>query len=97
MKNFAHNKYIEIAEFSIHLFSEVAFELEEGYGPFEKTEDNFVADFKIECILNLPDEIPFEISEPIFEAENDAQKFYSIYRLESGLGIVIYNQQDINH
>lgn len=96
MKNFAHNKYIEIAEFSIHLFSEVAFELEEGYGPFEKTEDNFVADFKIECILNLPDEIPFEISEPIFEAENDAQKFYSIYRLESGLGIVIYNQQDIN-
>lgn len=96
MKKFAHNKYIEIAEFSIHLFSEDAFELEEGYWPFEKIENNFVADFKIECILNLPSEIPFEISEPIFEAENEQQKFYSIYRLDSGLGIVIYNQQDIN-
>ena len=96
MKKFALNKYIEIAEFSIHLFSEAAFELEEGYWPFEKNEDNFVADFKIECILNLPDEIPFEISEPIFEAENDQQKFYSIYQLNEGLGIVVYNQQDIN-
>lgn len=96
MKKFAHNKYIEIAEFSIHLFSESAFELEEGYWPFEKSEDNFVADFNIECILHLPDEIPFEISEPIFEAANEQQKFYSIYQLADGLGIVVYNQQDIN-
>jgi hypothetical protein len=97
MEKFAHNKYIEIAEFSIHLFSNTAFELEEGYWPFEKeNETEIAADFKIECILNLPDELPFDISEPVFEAENEQQKFYSIYRVEQGLGIVIYNQQDIN-
>ena len=97
MEKFAHNKYIEIAEFSIHLFSNTAFELEEGYWPFEKKDETeILADFNIECILNLPDELPFDISKPVFEAENEHQRFYSIYRLEQGLGIVIYNQQDIN-
>ncbi len=96
MKKLAHNKHIEIAEFSIHLFSDSAFELEEGYWPFEKQEENIEADFNIECILNLPKKIPFEISEPIFEAENEQQKFYSIYKHKDGLGIVVYNQQDIN-
>ena len=96
MKKQAYNKYIEIAEFSIHLFSDTAFELEEGYWPFEKKEENIDADFNIECVLNLPEVLPFDITKPVFEAENEQQKFYSIYRLDQGLGIVIYNQQDIN-
>lgn len=85
---------INIAEFSIKLFSDSVIELEEGYLPFVRNDEDQNLDIRIQCIAGLPAKY-FE-SEPVFEAENEVQKFYSIYKKDAGLAFVIYNQQTKN-
>lgn len=86
---------INIAEFKIELFSERKIDLEEGYLPFIDVNDSKITDFTIECIEGLPI-LPFNSSNLVFEAENESQKFYSVYKFGQGLGFVIYNQQTVN-
>lgn len=86
---------ISIAEFKIELFSEQKIDLEDGYLPFIDTNDSKVADFSIECIEGLPVEL-FNSDKLVFEAENEAQKFYSVYKHDQGHGFYIYNQQTVN-
>jgi len=67
-------------------------ELEEGYFPFIIPESS--ADIDVQGYSGLP-ENPFTGLLPVFEAENDDQKFYSIYRLaDHRLGFAVYNQRE---
>jgi len=86
---------IAIADFLIKLHAEHRIVLEEGYLPFVQTTENAAVDLNIECFQHIP-VLPFSDYELIFEAENNDQKFYSIYRSTSGLVFVIYNQQNKN-
>jgi hypothetical protein len=83
---------ITVADFLIKLLSESNIELEEGYFPFLSNENTAEADISIECIAGLPGN-PFENEKLVFEAKNETQKFYSIYKSGSNLGFIIYNQQ----
>ncbi|MDD3321861.1 MAG: phosphoenolpyruvate carboxykinase (ATP) [Paludibacter sp.] len=81
-----------IADYSIKLFSESNIELEDGYLPFLNNEPPLKADIEINCTIGLPD-YPFNENDLVFEAKNESQKFYSIYRTDKKLGFVVYNQQ----
>jgi hypothetical protein len=83
---------ITIADFSINLPSESPISLEEGYLPFIN-EDNRDADVTIYCSSGIPS-TPFENTDKlVFEAKNESQRFYSIFRSGSQLRFIIYNQQ----
>ena len=82
-----------IADYLIELRSECPLELEEGYNLFLSEDAESEANVKIECISGIRDDF-FQNGELVFEAENEEQKYYSIYRFGSELGFVIYNQQD---
>ena len=86
-------KRVFIADYLLALSSDCPLELEEGYDLFLSEDNEKTADVKIECFAGIPDS-PFQNGELVFEAENEEQKYYSIYRIESELGFVIYNQQD---
>ena len=88
-----HTTSLNIAGFELKLHSDTEIQLEEGYREFISIKDK--ADFNIECIASLPIKM-FETDKAVFEAENSEQKFYSIYQTKTGLGFVIYNQQDKN-
>lgn len=90
-----NNIHLVIAGFSISLFSDTIIELEEGYLPFVNEENNEPADVTIQCFSGLPNNT-FKDEELVFEAKNELQRFYSIYRIGKELGFVIYNQQTIN-
>lgn len=84
-----------IAGFSIELNSDSEIELEKGYGPFVSQKTDIQKDIRIECFKSLPT-LPFLDDKPVFTAENKEQKFYSIYKVGTDLGFVIYNQQTKN-
>lgn len=89
MKNIS----IRIAGYHIKLSSgNLPLESEPGYRSFIIPE---IAqpDVLICCKEGIPDTV-FDMSQPVFEAENEEQKFYSIYKTDHGLGFVIYNQQN---
>ena len=86
---------LSIAGFSIKLFSDKVITLEEGYLPFVLNQDTEAPDVTIECTFGFT-AIPFELNNPVFEAKNELQKFYSIYRTGTGLGFILYNQQSID-
>jgi hypothetical protein len=81
----------KVADCSILVRSEHHFELEEGYLPFVVDAD-LSPEICIDAIPVLPDGI-LNGKQLLFEAENELQKFYSIYELDDGLGFAIYNQQ----
>ena len=54
---------------------------------------NSEADVTIECFAGTPTN-PFQNDELVFEAKNEKQRFYSIYRTGKDLGFIIYNQQN---
>lgn len=83
---------LSIADFTIKLSSEKNITLEEGYLPFVIHDDKTVPDITIDCLLGLPS-IDFNNGDLVFEAKNEIQKFYSIYRTGTNLGFVLYNQQ----
>lgn len=84
---------LNIADFVLKLNSESNIDLEEGYEPFFCENQNY--DVIIECFPNINPPV-FDHKNLVFEAANEFQKFYSIYKYESYLGFVIYNQQNIN-
>lgn len=81
-----------IAGFLIRLFSDAKLELEEGYLPFVVPIEEKEADVTVYCFCGIP-ATPFQKDELVFEAENEHQRFYSIYRINSGLGFIVYDQQ----
>lgn len=84
---------LNIADFIIQLSSELAISLEDGYIPFVCKDQK--PDVHINCYENT--RIPvFEKEQLVFEAANETQKFYSIYKYQNKLGFVIYNQQNID-
>ena len=83
---------LEIADFTIRLLSNWNFELEDGYIPFIPKEKTYEPDVTIQCFSGISaTHLPKE--DPVFEAKNETQKFYSIFRTGSDLTFIIYNQQ----
>lgn len=95
MDNQQHTLNIIIAEFSIRLLSDSILEMEEGYLPFMVDKIENEPDITIQCFAGLPKNL-FENDVLVFEAENEEQKFYSIYKVGNELGFIIYNQQTKN-
>jgi len=93
MDNWQNSTCLLIAEFLIHIVSTDEIELEEGYLPFVVRNQSGNADITIQCMEGLPT-FQFEKEKLVFEAKNEEQKFYSIYRNGEELGFAIYNQQD---
>jgi hypothetical protein len=93
MENQSYSIDLLIAGFRINLVSGSEIELEEGYLPFIVQNQEKKADITIQCLEGLPT-FQFENEKLVFEAKNEEQKFYSIYRLGEELGFAIYNQQD---
>jgi hypothetical protein len=95
MKNQQNTINLQIAGFSIKLYSDTLVELEDGYTPFVEKNAGEKADVTVECIAGLPVDT-FENAQLVFEAENGEQKYYSIYRIGEKLGFIIYNQETKN-
>ncbi len=93
MESHRSSVQIQIAGFLIKLYSDSTILLEEGYKPFV-TQTNNNADIMIECFAGIPTQ-PFQHDELVFEAKNEQQRFYSIFRIGKNLGFIIYNQQNI--
>lgn len=87
--------YLSIADFTIKINSELPLFIEEGYQLFLKEENFRNPDFSVDCFCGFPDEF-LNITNFVFEAKNESQKFYSIFNLERGLGFYIYDQQELN-
>jgi len=92
MGNHQSSTNIQIAGSLINLFSDSVVRLEEGYETFLVQNMNSEADVTIECLAGIPVN-PFQNDELVFEAKNEKQRFYSIYRTGKDLGFIIYNQQ----
>jgi len=90
-----YSQTISIADFTIQLQSESVIQLEDSYLPFKVKKNDLPPYISIECISGFPP-TPFQEEELIFEARNDTQKFYSVYRKGTDLGFLLYNQQAIN-
>jgi hypothetical protein len=84
---------LQIAGFEIRLSSDSLIELELGYEPFISEEVTTKVDVNIECYSGIPTTL-FQNDQLVFEARNEEQRFYSIYRTGTDLGFIIYNQQD---
>ncbi len=81
-----------IAEYLIELNSEMPFELEDGYQPFLAGDDNREADIRIQCYKGIPEKL-YNADNLVFEAENEEQKYYSIYKTGDDLLFVVHSQQ----
>jgi len=68
--------------------------LEDGYEPF-LVNDNTIPEIDVHFIRQKPifNEAHFKL---VFEAQNETQRFYSIYKNADGLCFIIYNQQTID-
>ncbi|MCE1156301.1 MAG: hypothetical protein LWW91_09305 [Bacteroidales bacterium] len=90
----------KVAECAILVRSEHDFELEEGYLPFVvEAGSELETDSPPEVVINVVPLLPEGLisgRQLLFDAENEQQKFYSIYQMEDGLGFVIYDQQTRN-
>jgi len=92
MGNQQNSINLVIAGFLIRLFSDSEIELEEGYLPFVVQKEERDADVTMQCFGGIPS-LPFQPDELIFEAKNEVQRFYSIYRTGRNLGFIIYDQE----
>jgi len=91
MNQFGFDFKIAIAEVVLHVFSKNAIELEAGYVPFLADADA-EADIQVECFQGLP-EVDFASLKLLFEAQNEEQRFYSIYQTSEGYCFVLFDQQ----
>lgn len=85
---------VMIADVLLHVFSSHEMELEDGYVPFlgDATSNDRI---EVECIQGIP-AIQLDAMELLFEARNEQQKFYSIYKHADGYCFAIYNQQTVD-
>lgn len=82
-----------VADCDILVRSDFDFELEEGYLPFVAEEEMASHPvITIDVVPDLQDDL-LKGRKLLFDAENEQQKFYSIYQMPEGLGFAIYNQQ----
>jgi len=86
---------LTIADFTLKVSSEAVITLEEGYLPFVTEDHAAKPDITIDCIPGIPP-VSFQWYDLVFEAKNETQKFYSIYRTGTDLGFILYNQQNID-
>ena len=86
---------LTIADFTLKLSSEAAIILEEGYLSFVRDDIATEPDITVECISGIPS-VSFQWYDLVFEAKNETQKFYSIYRSGTDLGFILYNQKNID-
>jgi hypothetical protein len=87
------NIQITVAELSIGLHSEHKIQIEDGYLHFVSKNNEVETDITIYCFANIP-ATTFTNGELVFEAKNETQRFYSIYRSGTNLVFVIYSQQN---
>lgn len=87
--------YLQIADYTLKITSELPLYLEEGYQPFLKEGEIRNPDINIECLSGFPEGLKEETT-LLFEAEDKCQKFYSIFKQGKGLGFYIYDQQEKN-
>lgn len=90
-----HTLQLRIAEFNIELTSTFKLELDEGYDLFIVKQSPDI-DIFIACFAGFPQDLSLINNELVFEAANDQQKFYSIYKQPDGLIFVLYNQKENN-
>ena len=95
MGNQQNSINLVIAGFLMRLFSDSVIELEEGYLPFVDQREDRDVEVTMQCFGSIPSS-PFQPDELVFEAKNEQQRFYSIYRTGTGLGFIIYNQENID-
>jgi hypothetical protein len=86
---------LNIADFIIRLKSNIPLFIDEGYKPFVSTVETEKADLEITCLPGLPLE-KIQEDELLFEAKNEALRFYSVYRHGNGLGFLLYHQNKEN-
>jgi len=86
---------LKIADFTIKLFSEKPFQLEEGYLPFVDGDEACAPDVSVECVSGIPDNL-LDGCKSLFEARSEDQWFYSVYEYHAGLAFRIFNQQTRN-
>ncbi len=87
--------FLSIADFIIELKSEIPVEVETGYLPFICDPADRKPEIIIHCLAGFPDLIS-DAGNAVFVAENEYQKFYSIYRQNETLIFAMYDQQNIN-
>lgn len=87
-----HSLTLTIADLTINLYSESNIVLEEGYLPFLTQKNIRETDITIHCFSGIP-AAAFREDQLVFEAKNEVQKFYSIFRSDKDLGFIVYNQQ----
>ena len=91
----AHTLQLRIAEFNIELTSTSKLELDEGYDHFIVKQSPYINIF-IACFAGFPQGLSLKSNDLVFEATNDQQKFYSIYKQSDRLIFILYNQKKIN-
>lgn len=91
----AKSIFLSIADFIIELKAEIPAKIEPGYIPFLCKPANPKPDIVIHCLGGFPDLIS-GAGQPVFEAENEQQKFYDIFRRGDELVFALYDQQNIN-
>lgn len=85
--------YLTIADFTIKITSELPLYIEEGYQPFQREGEILNPDVSVECFCDIPDDLQ-NVTAFIFEAGNETQNFYSIFKQGKGLGFYLYDQQE---
>lgn len=95
MKIKPQTQFLQIADFTLKLYSDLEIELDEGFLPFVVENENSKSDIDIECFAGISTH-SFSEEKLVFEAKNEEQKFYSIYQLDDKLGFKIYDQNTTN-
>lgn len=85
--------YLLIADFTIKITSKHPLFIDEGYQSFLKEDNILNPDISVECFCGFPDEL-LNNKKFVFEAKNENQQFYSIFKHERGLGFYIFDQQE---
>jgi len=75
-----------IADFSLKLYGDTPIYMDEGYTPFLKDEKDSTPDMDVECISGIPANL-FDDSKTLFEAKSETQRFYSVVKYGTGLGL----------
>ena len=100
MKNNLSNKIIslKVADFLIRLKAgdQTPIAFEESYLPFAVDEKPEEADLNIETYAQIPRELKPSTS-PLFTAENENDSYFSVYKRQDGIQLVVFNQQVKNH
>ena len=90
-------QFLSIAGFIIKVQSEniAGITFEEGYPPFFISNHSVKPDVIIYAYNGIPNDLLTK-NDLLFEAKNQQQNFFSIYRHSTSYKLIIYDQQDMN-